>query len=281
MKTRRTSGGLHFTEEELAQMQTRVRGFKVTAAGGGVEAAIAKKIHEENKRTTVFKPAAEKPVKKTTPRKIKEPTPVNQDADPDWTAPRTAKVQRVKGGKSVNEHITQVNASIRQAKILTSVSDNHLAISFEGARLLTLNEILGLLPYQPYLIYNYKTTWKNKIDEALLVAQDQHGKLPSFNDACIFVGIRRSTRLMDRDGLSSCFKYILDDLRNQQSINYPILKDDNANLIVDTPCFQSVGDFLVGFRLEKVEGWKEPTILSENILDMNPLAQKLWHGRKE
>jgi hypothetical protein len=270
---------MRFTEAELTQMQQRVRGMKVTAAGGGIEAAIAKKIQAENLQTDLQRkktPAdwvTNKPKKKTSKPKL-----VDDLSDPDWTAPRTEKVKAPSKRKSINEHIAIVNQSIREAKVVASVSDRHLSIVWEGARLLTLNEILSLLPIQPYLVYNYKKVWENKVNESLLVAQDIR-PIPYFDSSCVFIGLRCSTRLMDRDGLSSCFKYLLDDIRRQQAINHPILKDDNPNLIVDTPCFQYKGAHAVGFRLEKIDSWNEPIVDSTNLLSEHPLIPHLWGGR--
>lgn len=242
-------GGLRFSEDEFLQMQQRLKGKTVT------------KTNDD----PLIQPTECK--KEKQPKRCKKEQPIvdKNEEDPDWTAPRTAKVKK-KSGKSINTHVKDVIESIKTAIIHTSTSDNHLSLVFDGARLLTLNELLSLMPYQPYLVYNYKTAWKNKIDDALILAKDIYGKkMPEFADSCVFVGFRRSTRLVDRDGLPACFKYILDDLRNQLAVPERILKDDNPNLIVDTPCFQVIGSAMVGVRLERVLSWQEP-LMTENIL---------------
>ena len=196
--------------------------------------------------------------------------------DPDWVSPRTVKPSRVKGGKSINQHIDEVITSIRLSKFEGSASGNHLAMTFDGARILTLNEIIAVLPYQPYLIYNYKKAWRDKIDQCLLILRSEYGRaLPEFTESCIFVGFRRSTRLVDRDGLSPCFKFILDDLRKPIALKEEILKDDNPNLILETPCFQEVGPHLVGIRLERVKNWSEPKISPELILSKEGIGETI------
>ena len=293
-KGRGRSGGLRFSEDEFLAMQQRVRGSTVTAEGGGLDKAISLAIHKPKTDQPNVQPVGAtsdplnltpKPeqVKKTpAKRKPKAEAPVLDKTaeDPDWTAPRTVKVKKTKGGKSVNTHVKDVIDSIKYSTVLTSTSSEHLALVFDGARLLTLNEILALMPYQPYLVFNYKTAWKNKIDEALLLAKDAHkARMPEFSDSCLFIGFRRSTRLVDRDGLPACFKYILDDLRNQFVLPERILKDDNPNLIVDTPCFQTQGPHMVGIRLERVASWTEPVINDSVLLTPHGIVQDLGFVR--
>jgi hypothetical protein len=120
------------------------------------------------------------------------------------------------------------------------------------------------------MVFNYKKAWKNRVDDALLLAKDSFKqKMPEFTDSCLFIGHRQSTKLVDRDGLASCFKYILDDLRGQIVLKEKILKDDNPNLIFDTPCFQSTGPFKIGIRLERVIGWSEPVINDRILLSQD------------
>jgi hypothetical protein len=276
-KSRRSSGGLRYSEEDFKAITARVRGATVTASGSGYTEAVNKAISPKPKEPTFDIAFDETPKKK-----IKKPNPPNQPLgnpkskeknteDPDWTAPRTVTVRR-KGGTSINLHVADVIDSIKQSTIHTSASENHLSIIFDGARILTLNEILAILPYQPYLVFNYKKAWKNRVDDALLLAKDSFKqKLPEFTDSCLFIGHRQSTKLVDRDGLASCFKYILDDLRGQIVLKEKILKDDNPNLIFDTPCFQSTGPFKIGIRLERVIGWSEPVINDKILLSQDPV----------
>jgi hypothetical protein len=278
MKSGRGGGGLRFSEDDLAYMQGRVRGTKITAGvGSSLPKAVIKSgedvSFESSKEMTLAKQ------KSPSKKRIKEqspspPTDIRCGEDPDWTAPRTVKVARVKGGKTVNQHIAEVIKSIKGADITTAVSDMHIAIYFDGARLLTLNEILAVFPYQPYLIFAYKKAWAEKIDQALLILKSNaRCKIPEFTESCVFVGFRSSTRLVDRDGLSPCFKYILDDLRNQKVLSpIQILKDDNPNLIVETPCYQVRGLHAVGIRLEKVVDWSEPEVNKTKLLSSDPIS---------
>jgi hypothetical protein len=284
MKTGRGGGGLRFSEEDLAYMQSKVRGTNITA---GVGSKLPKTViksgtdvsfeSSEEKTAAPPKTPSNKTVKKQAPN---PPSDVSGAEDPDWTAPRTVKVARVKGGKTVNQHITEVIKSIKNAVITTAVSEVHIAIYFDGARLLTLNEILAVFPYQPYLIFAYKKAWKEKIDQALLILKSNAKcKIPEFTESCVFVGFRSSTRLVDRDGLSPCFKYILDDLRNQKALSpIQILKDDNPNLIVETPCYQVQGLHAVGIRLEKVVDWSEPEVNKAKMLSSDPLSSWAHKG---
>lgn len=244
-KTRHRSSGMRFSEEELL--------------------AIQGKLPKTKNNTSLSDSKSDSNIDETQ----------KDDEDPSWISPRTVKVKG-KPRQSINDHAKNVVISIREATVQTSVSDNHLALTFDGARLLTLNEILALIMYQPRIIFSYKNTWKNKINEALLIAKEQHkSNMPEFSDSCLFIGYRRSKKLVDRDGLPACFKYILDDLRNQVVLKEQILKDDNPNLIVDTPCFQYKGQPMVGVRLERINSWNEPEIDNHLLLSNSLIADKI------
>lgn len=288
-KNRHSSGGLRYSEEDLLAMTAKVRGATVTAAGRDYTPRNAASTQPNNSSIkTATAPLAEQSaspakssISKPPAKKRKEKSSTTYAAprsieDPDWTAPRTVKITRRKGGTSINQHVSDVVHSIKTSVITTSVSDNHLGLVFDGARMLTLNEILSLLPYQPYLVFGYKKAWAAKVDEALALAKSLYGKrMPEFSDSCLFIGYRRSSRLVDRDGLASCFKYILDDIRHQMAVNEKILKDDNPNLIFDTPCFQSTGPALIGVRLERVNGWSEADMNEKILLSQDSVSQKL------
>jgi hypothetical protein len=287
-KNRHSSGGLRYSEEDLLAMTAKVRGATVTAAGRDFtlrNAATTQPNTSSVKTVSVqMTELSESPltIAKSPAKKRKPKNNITPDSsprsieDPDWTAPRTVKITRRKGGTSINQHVADVVHSIKTSVITTSVSENHLGLVFDGARMLTLNEIFSLLPYQPYLVFGYKKAWAAKVDEALALAKAVYGKrMPEFSDSCLFIGYRRSSRLVDRDGLASCFKYILDDIRHQMAVNEKILKDDNPNLIFDTPCFQSTGPALIGVRLERVNGWSEADMNEKILLSQDSVSQKL------
>lgn len=270
-KGRSSGGAIRFSEDELLQIQARVRGVRpmFSTATPPVDGKSNTGVISTTQSFDTSSSSATKSNKKSTSKRV-TPSAATMVEDPDWTAPRTAKIANPKGKrKSVNVHVAEVIQAVKESTVRASLSDRHFTLVFDGARLLTLNEIYALLPFQPYLVYNYKTAWKNRIELALVEAKSIHGTLPFFDKSCIFAGYRRSTRLVDQDGLSSCFKCILDDLRYQY-VAGKILHDDNPKLIVSTPCFQiTKGQHQVGFRLEKLDDWVEPTITDEDFLTLN------------
>lgn len=172
---------------------------------------------------------------------------------------------------SKSSKVGEVIKSIKESKIDVSLSDNHIAMSFDGARVLTLNEIIAILPYNMHVIFNYKKVWKEKIGDGFKLLETK-GELPVFNTSCVFSGFRISKKLVDSDNLPFCFKYLLDDI---VSLKNDILKNDSNDFIVSTPCFQDKGENKVAFRLEKVPEWKSSNIKIERLLSQEPLFYNL------
>ena len=80
----------------------------------------------------------------------------------------------------------------------------------------------------------YKKVWHEKMKEVLqkiiIDSLEKQNKLPDFSSSVKMILYRQSQRLIDEDSISASFKYIIDGLRNKQTINnidYNILKDDN------------------------------------------------------
>ena len=80
----------------------------------------------------------------------------------------------------------------------------------------------------------YKKIWHEKMKEVLqniiIDSLEKQNKLPDFSSSVKMILYRQSQRLIDEDSISASFKYIIDGLRNKQTINnidYNILKDDN------------------------------------------------------
>ena len=71
---------------------------------------------------------------------------------------------------------------------------------------------------------------KEVLQNIIIDSLEKQNKLPDFSSSVKMILYRQSQRLIDEDSISASFKYIIDGLRNKQTINnidYNILKDDN------------------------------------------------------
>lgn len=132
--------------------------------------------------------------------------------------------------------------SIRAAKIKTASSEDFVAFRFEGARLLTVNEIFAILQYRKFQTFAYKKLWHQLIKKAVSELKDR----PLFSEKTKLVLYRRGKKLVDLDAVPVMFKYAIDALRKEG-----LIEDDNPNVITEVEVVQEKGEPCVWLRLEK------------------------------
>lgn len=156
--------------------------------------------------------------------------------------------------KTVNksaESYKKIVQSLRTSTIVIDGSNEKgkefLAIWFDGARVLSLNNILNSLEKREYEIFNYKKEWQKLINKALLLLP--HEKRTFFDSPCKVTLFRQGVRLFDLDGFQSAFKYAIDALRYSQ-----VLAEDNPNIMFDTIPIQKKGKtYITGLKIEKIQ----------------------------
>jgi hypothetical protein len=132
-----------------------------------------------------------------------------------------------------------------------------ISIWFNGARIMTLNEMLRTIQVQKYELFRYKKEWQKLMSRAILMLPKE--KRPFFENECSFTLFRQGKRLIDLDGFQAAFKYAIDALCYEN-----ILSEDNPNIMHETKSIQSKGNsYICGLRIEKIEKTKEKT--SEEI----------------
>jgi len=147
----------------------------------------------------------------------------------------------IKKRKGVN--VSDIIETIEKSTISIKETDNSLSFWFDGARLLSVNEIFAILQIRKYELFKYKKTWHRVIKSFL----QKNPVSISFNGPTKLILYRRGAKLIDLDSFQTIFKFIIDALRKEG-----VLAEDNPLIVVDTISKQYKGDYSVGIRLEKM-----------------------------
>ena len=160
---------------------------------------------------------------------------------------------KVKKRKGVKE--SPIILSLQTCTTEVECSPTHVTILFKGARLFTLNETYAILQYRSYIIFQYKKIWQTLVAKALKKMGD---KKPYFSKPCKVTYFRQGQKKVDRDGIPSMFKYIVDALKDDLKKEYHgIFPDDNPDIIYDDDKYQTIGDHIIGIRIDLIT--PEPT----------------------
>lgn len=149
-------------------------------------------------------------------------------------------------------YIQLINNFNNNSIITTSYSENHFSIVFDGARLLSLNNMFSLLEFKKlkYSLFNYKKNWHTIVKNELLKIKNCN--LPFFDSSVEVTLLRRAKRTVDQDSLPPMFKYIIDALKYNKELNpNGILKEDNINIISNLKCYNLKGSYLIGIKIAK------------------------------
>lgn len=140
--------------------------------------------------------------------------------------------------------------SLRDCSIEIEVSPDHMTIAFKGARLFTLNEIYAMLQYRSYVVFAYKKQWHELVLNALRLAGK---KKPSFLGPCKVTLFRQGSKKVDRDSLMVMFKYIIDALKHDPKKKHVgLFDDDNPDIVYDDEKIQTIGEPIIGIRIEQI-----------------------------
>lgn len=117
-----------------------------------------------------------------------------------------------------------------------------MTILFDGARLLSVNDIISILPYRPQVVYRYKAAWRVLIKRALHLLDSKD--LLHFEGPVRLELVRRSSKTLDDDSTRMPFKYAIDSL-----VKANVLKDDNRAVVADTSVIDVVGPHALAIRI--------------------------------
>ena len=205
-------------------------------------------------------PQAKAPI--DTPRVKKAPPSVSDQEERGLTQAQAARKSQSPETSTLNA-VTDSLKSCRVRVMLNPISDEpspasmaggpcdfRAALTFEGARLLSVNQIFSALSSRPHDLYRYKAAWHALAKTALI---DLH-RLLKINQqrAQRSVGlplrehvrltlVRRAPKAVDRDALPTMFKFLIDGLRTRDPIianlGGPLLEDDHPGVVCGLRAF--------------------------------------------
>lgn len=159
--------------------------------------------------------------------------------------------------------------SVRNSDVSVVRNENGISVCFDGARLLTYNQIISLLDSQKFNFFKYKKAWAEKVQMALLDAgvgrlepigrKKPDGFVPLLPGPVVIHKYRRSPRLTDMDADDSSFKLLVDLL-----VRNGIVWDDSRDIVVPGGVSVAVaGDYRVAVSVERVT---HPEPVSEDAI---------------
>ena len=177
------------------------------------------------------------------------------------------KEPKKKKNKSIN--VYQINKINAQATIEINYDKSSFSIYFNGARLLSINQIFHILQKPGYQksIYGYKQLWQK-------IIQDKLKKLnknppPLFNKAVEITLFRQAPKLVDEDSLSTMFKYIIDALKKDHKAGFlGIISDDNKKIVRRIVLQQEKGSYAIGVKIKDISNEKFVTYSKEKLLSL-------------
>lgn len=175
--------------------------------------------------------------------------------------------------KKGSTNINDINKSNKSAIVSVSVSDKHLAIALDGAKLLSINQIFAFLqnPKLKFSFFSYKKTWHDIIGEVLnnlYIEERLKGReLPFFNSSVELTIFRQAPKLVDEDALTTMFKFIIDALKRTPDNPHGILAEDNPKIVHKISCYSEKGSHCVGIKVKLIEGTKKEDYNSKKLLE--------------
>jgi len=184
--------------------------------------------------------------------------------------PRARQGEGAKKPSGVN--MGEVIRSVRQAIIHLRVArapdgrTTELVLWFDGARLMTQNQLISKLQKDMRMFLAYKKAWQLKMREALVVLRAEGGQPCQFTDPVLIEVLRQANRRVDRDGVEPLFKILIDQLHHRPagSTQPTVIPDDNPDVVVAIVPHQrstkldARGRPGVGLRLVAQPGWRPP-----------------------
>ena len=173
------------------------------------------------------------------------------------------KNESVKAVKKNNNSTEKIINSLSSCSVSIDSSnkenEEYISLFFDGARIMTLNEILSVIQIKKYELFKYKKEWQKLIHKVVsLIPLDQR---PFFDSECKITLFRQGVKLIDLDGFPAAFKYTIDALRYSN-----IISEDNPNIIYETKTIQRKGKtYQCGIKIEKLKKIEESDVNIEEL----------------
>lgn len=170
-------------------------------------------------------------------------------------------------------NVTKINQVNQAAIVKTTISDKHISLVFEGAKLLTINDIFALLqrPKLQHSVFLYKKNWHNIVSNVLnvlyLQEKNKGNTLPFFDQAVEVTIFRQAPTLVDEDALTTMFKFIIDALKRTKENKYGVLAEDNQKIMHKILCYCEKGPHCIGIKIKLIEDNKKEAYNADKLLD--------------
>ncbi len=169
--------------------------------------------------------------------------------------------KEIKKTKNTGVKTSEINKLNRESKVSFTSSEEHVSLLFDGAKLLSVNQIFAILQYRKYEIFSYKKNWheiiKKVLNEQFLILKQDKKSLPFFEDSVEITLFRQASRLVDEDAMSTMFKYIIDALKRDEDNPNGVLAEDNPKIVHRIVCYSEKGLPCVGIRVQKIKEKKQ------------------------
>jgi hypothetical protein len=183
-----------------------------------------------------------KPKKSKSKKAINQPD--NVDLIQEFLGEKESKVKKTQG-----IDVKTIVKEINECKVISNYSEQHFSLLFDGARLLSVNQIFAILQYRKYEIFGYKKAWQKIIKDEIEKLKD----LPYFTSSVELTLFRQSPRLVDEDALSVMFKFIIDALKTDKKDNFRgIIAEDNPKIVQSIKLEQEKGPNFIGIKITDI-----------------------------
>lgn len=240
---------IHFSEEELTKILKKNPKLKtVTSEDTSHKVTIDTTQEVDKTKKDVFTPNV------TNDKKEKPRLFVAQ--------PPASKTPKKRGQTSLTRSGI-ISKDIQNIEPQIAYNENYFSALFPDSKLLTVNDIFTLIqsPKKQGVVWAYKKSWHNTIKKILEKekekAEEKGNKLPFFNEHVELTLFRQAPTLVDKDALTTMFKYIIDAFKYHPKDNpFGILAEDNPNIVCSIRCETVKAgkrneDNFVGIRIKK------------------------------
>lgn len=121
------------------------------------------------------------------------------------------------------------------AELFPDGSLRELVVWFDGARMLTINQMISLFTNRQFQYFKYKNRWRKQMRKAIETLRLSKEITRGFEHPVKIEVMRHATRMVDRDALPTMFKILIDTLRHEENA---IIRDDNPDEVVDVLPYQ-------------------------------------------
>lgn len=176
------------------------------------------------------------------------------------------KAKRKRRGVEVSPLIAAQRTALPHVSLSGPGDPLVLALWFEGARVLTVNELFSVLQTRKHETFRYKKAARAMVSKALARLAPAARKRAWFDGPTRLTLFRQGRRQIDLDSLATVFKYAIDTLRQEK-----IIDDDNPEVIVEIKLIQTRGAPSLGMRLERLAQWERPATTDDDVF-------RAWFG---